>query len=114
MTLSIKREKFYGFLMGIEIASDFEFIVSASRLKEATKDGFSHETYSQNIYVSASIEKALNIFDLWVKKIESGDYEPPLKEDFENNNVFAGLNNFPELDGLKVSLSKSFLVHSNF
>jgi hypothetical protein len=75
MTLSIRREKFYGFQMGIEIASDFEFIVSASRLKETTKGGFSHETYSQKIYVSASIEKALNIFDFLVKKIESGLFD---------------------------------------
>jgi hypothetical protein len=114
MAMFIKREKSYDFLMEIEIESDFEFTVSASRLKETTQGGFSHEIISQEIHVPAAIEKALNIFDLWVKKIEAGDYEPPLEEDFENENVLAGLNNFSEVDGLKVSLSKRFSSRSNF
>ena len=114
MSFFIKREKFYGFLMEIEIESNFEFIVSASRLKESAEGGFPNEIYSQNIHIPASIEKALNIFNLWVKKIEAGDYEPPLEEDFENDNVLAGLNNFPELDGLRVTLGKTLSSHSNF
>jgi hypothetical protein len=114
MTLFIKRERSYDFLMEVEIESDFEFIVTASRLKGTSEGGFSHETISQEIHVPTSIERALNIYDLWVKKIEAGDYEPPLEEDFEKENVVAGLNNFPEIDGLTVRLSKTFSSRSNF
>jgi hypothetical protein len=39
--------------MRIEIASDFEFIVSASRLKETTKGGFSpRDLFSENLRFS--------------------------------------------------------------
>lgn len=110
----IKREKLYGYLMKIEVESDFEFIVSASRLKTTTEGGFSYEIYSQEIHVPSSIEKALEIFNLWVKKIEQGDYEPPVGQDFENDNVLAELNNFPEIDGLIVKLGKRFTSHSDF
>jgi hypothetical protein len=110
----IKREEAYGFLMEIEIESDFEFIVSVSRLKAGSQGGFENEIYSQLVHVPDSIERALNIFSLWRKKIEAGDHEPPLEEDFENGNVLAGLNKFPEIDGLRVTLSKILSSSSNF
>ena len=108
----IKRVKLYGYLLEIEIESDFEFIVSASRLKAATEGG--HEIYFQEIHVPSSIEKALDIFNLWAKKIEGGDYEPPVEEDFENDNVLAGLNDFPEIDGLTVKVGKRLSSYSDF
>ena len=63
---------------------------------------------------SITIEKALDIFNLWAKKIEGGDYEPPVEEDFENDNVLAGLNDFPEIDGLTVKLGKRLSSYSDF
>jgi hypothetical protein len=56
----------------------------------------------------------LDIFNLWAKKIEGGDYEPPVEEDFENDNVLAGLNDFPEIDGLTVKLGKRLSSYSDF
>jgi hypothetical protein len=108
----IKREKLYGYLLELEIESDFEFIISTSRLKTATEGG--HEIYFQEIHVPSSVEKALDIFKLLAKKIEEGDYEPPVEEDFENDNVSAGLNDFPEIDGLTVKLGKKLASDSNF